>query len=770
MGSGRRNAITDREAQIVIGIAVASAVAAGLSGARPTGYWPVDALLTGGLALLVTWLASSTPWWALFTGATIAVGASVGGPIVLVALAAAAVGAVAGVALAGTSQPLVRAVSAALVVQVLLRVELFVFHGFSAIITAIALGVIAVAGLQRRQRTVRIRVWIGTGAVGAVALLAVGGLAITTLGQRDNLTSGYRTLLDGLEHLQDGDARAARRALFDAADQLDAAAGSIGGLLGQPARLVPVVAQHRRVAAEVLDRAADTAASAARALGTVDLDRLQMVEGVIDTAAFAELAGPFAELEAAVLELRATLYDADSPWLAAPVQERLRSSQERSDQVARQAITLTIAAERAPAMLGADGPRRYFLAFVNPAEARAHSGLMGNWSELTIDDGRLSVTRNGRTAELQRALVDRDVFVDQPAEFFERLAEIGAGAPPELGVHPNLWANITSTPHMPTVGSVMAEMYEAFAGYPVDGVFVITPAGIAGLLELTGPIRLEGIDQELNARNVERFLVLEQYQFPEREREDVLDEVTDAAVDRLLSVSLPPPQQIARSLSDPALHGHISGWVRDVDEQQLFTLIGMDASLPRVGAGGRWGGDALAVINENANPNKIDSFLQRDIRYEATVDTETGELTADLTIRLTNDAPAGGLDEYVIGNRFGLGDGANRTAVTVFTPHEIVAVRSEGSEQRPPRRTERGWNTYQLIVAVPPEGGSVTIEVELAGQIAPGPYELMLRPQPLPNPDRLEIVAVADGSTVFRHEGEILRRSVLSADGIRAWR
>ena len=54
---------------------------------------------------------------------------------------------------------------------------------------------------------------------------------------------------------------------------------------------------------------------------------------------------------------------------------------------------LNAVARQGPAMLGVDGPRRYMIAFTNSAEARGTAGLMGNWSELTITNGKLAVPR-----------------------------------------------------------------------------------------------------------------------------------------------------------------------------------------------------------------------------------------------------------------------------------------------------------------------------------------------------------------------------------------
>ncbi|CAN5386782.1 hypothetical protein BH23ACT3_BH23ACT3_20820 [soil metagenome] len=611
--------------------------------------------------------------------------------------------------------------------------------------------------------------WSSVG-VAAFAVVALAGLGVTTLQQRDAVTTGYRSMLDGLEHLEAGDAPSARRTLFDAADDLRAASNVLSGLLGQPARMLPGVAQNRSAAVDVLGSAGDAPTSAAHALSAVDLYRLRVVDGLIDVAAFDSLAAPFEQLERAILDLRATLIDADSPWLVPPLDERLGSARQRADRLAPQSIALSAAARTGPDMLGADRPRRYFLAFVNGAESRAHSGLMGNWNELTIDQGRLSITRSGRTAELQRTLNDRDVFVDQPPEFFVRLGGIGAGDPPEVGVHPNLWANITSMPDMVTVGEVMAELYEVYAGYPIDGVFVIDPAGIAALLSVTGPVEVEGLEQRLTGANAERFLVLEQYEFAESDREDVLEAVTEATVDLALSSTLPAPQDLAAAMADAVLNGHISGWAARPIEQELLVLVGMEAALPPVGAGA-WRGDALAVLSDNANPNKIDSFLQRDITYDVVIDDAAGDLDATLRVELTNLAPGDGFEDYVIGNAHDLARGTNRTVLTVMSPHDLVEYRVNGQPQNPPRQTELGWNAWPLIVRLPPEGGMATIEVTFTAELEPGGYQLLLRPQPLPNADDIEITVTSSGGrTIVAHTGPVLRRSVLDADGIRAWR
>jgi hypothetical protein len=769
MASRRRNTITRTDAIAIAAIAAVSAVAAMFAGCSPTGEPVPDALLCGAAAALVTWLGASAVWWALIAASGGALAASFGGPVVWSALAAVAVAAAVVVAYVGVSLAPVRAAIAAITVQVVFRFEFSPFFLSSAIIAAVLLLLIAVTGLLRRQRFVRHRVLWGALGVAVFVVLAGAGLAVAAAGNRDAASAGYVAMLDGLEYMQKGDVPGATDSLWTATDELSEAAEGLGGILTQPARLVPVLAQHRSVGVELLGRAADAAESAALTLRAVDLDQLRIENGVIDLVALEALTAPLADLDTTVAELEQTIADAESPWLVAPVRSRLDTAAARAEQVGRQSTALSATAQVGPQMLGADGTRRYFLAFVNSSEARGHSGLMGNWSELTLRNGRMQVTRSGRTAQLQRAITaDPPVIIDAPSEFFVRYGPYGANGSGE-GVHPDLWSNVTMPPDMPTVGNVMTQLYEVWSGYPIDGAFVFDPAGIAALLELTGSISVPELDQRLTARNVEQFLLVGQYEFEESEREDFLESITDAVVDQVLSSTLPAPQVLATTLADPALTGHISGFAVRPEEQQLFQLVGMDASMPRL-FDNAWNGDGVAVVNDNANPNKIDSFLQRSISYRATVDEASGSVEATLQVTLTNDAPSTGYADYVIGNRAGLPRGSNRTLLTVYSPHDIVEYRLDGRAVDLVTQRELGWNATPFFIEVLP-GASRVVEVVFAGEVAPGQYRLAYRPQPLPRPDRVSIeVVTTSGRRVASHDGPLVRRSVLTADGVEAWR
>ncbi len=629
---------------------------------------------------------------------------------------------------------------------------------------------IVVSGLQRRPHHIRKRLYWGAGTIAGFVVLAIGGMGVAALQARDVARDGYIGMLDGLELVQKGDTPGAAATLHAAAADLRSASGALGSLLTQPARLVPGVAQNRNAATGVLASAAESAEAAAATLDVVDLRQLTVQNGVIDVAAFAALAPPLEKLQATIEQLDEALRDAESPWLVAPFRSRLDDGLERAHQAVPQARATAAAARTAPAMLGADGERRYFVAFVNNAEARGHSGLMGNWSEITISNGRLGVTANGRTAELQSA----DLFgleLEASDEYIARYGSYGARTSLGGGVNPKFWSNVTFPPDMPSVGNAMAQMYERATGRAVDGVIVIDPAGIASLLDVTGPIQLDEIDRRINANNAERFLQLDQYEFAENEREDLLASVTEQTVDNALEGDLPPPQRILPMLADAALNGHISAWAVRPDEQELLELVGMDASLPVITEAGI---DGFAVSNINGSGNKIETFLERTIDYRAVIDEHSGDVTAELRVELTNTAPTSGYADYVIGNI--LDDpinnpvGSNRMLIAVHTVLGVQTAQVDGVEFGVDTLPELGYNVWSVAVTVP-AGETLVLELDLVGNIGPGAYRLVYRPQPLPNVDDLHLVArKTDGRSIFDYEGQLERRTILSADIIEAWR
>ena len=198
-------------------------------------------------------------------------------------------------------------------------------------------------------------------------------------------------------------------------------------------------------------------------LDEVDFDDLRVVNGTIDIAAITALQDPLDRLNTALDDLDSTVTSVDNDWLVQPIRSRLSTLSEQIEKQQVEGDRASQAVQLAPDMLGANGKRVYFIAFTTPAEARGLGGFMGNWAEVTIDAGHLSVTGFGRTA---------DLAVDGDTEH---------------------WVRITTSPHFPDVATAIADGYPAYSGHQVDGVFAMDVYTIAALMKLTGPIDLVSI-------------------------------------------------------------------------------------------------------------------------------------------------------------------------------------------------------------------------------------------------------------------------------------
>ena len=758
----RRNTITRDDMPMMAAVTAAGALAAVFAGCRPTGNLLGDIVCTGGITALTVWMAATASWWALTLAGVATVALATGGLVsTLCGLGGAALGLWLGDRRA--SLPAVRCASAALTVQGLLHLQLHPFFGASALLSGGVMLFLIGVGVQRRRRAARVRILKGTLIGTAVAVVALGVLGASAASARDDLQVGYQGLLDGLDQLRDGDAVAAAATLHETAAHLREAQGSLDAVWTQPARLVPIAAQHQQALAVLVEQAAASAEAAADALDVVDFDALTIDGGVIDVGALSVLAEPLGRLEHAVVGLQGAMRSQDSPWLVAPLADRLRRYQHRADDAAQQAGTIRAAAAIGPALLGADEPRRYLIGFASPAEARGTVGVMGNYAVISIDNGAITRSEFGRINDLTDELALTEFSLRASEEFHRQYAAYGAGANDRSPASSRFISNVTMTPDMPTLGPLFAQLWEAAGHRPVDGVIILDPTALAGLLEATGPVTVRGLDTPLSSATVEQFLLLDQYLLDTPERRDLLEDVADATLDAVLGGALPAPQHLAKALGPAAAEGHLLMWSSVPDEQQLMARLGIDGALPSVD-----GRDGFAVVNNNATANKIDSFLERTVTYQAGHRSDTGEVTATMTVSLTNTAPPTGYPDYVIDSEFlDLPPGTNRTLLTVFSPLEQLGATLDGTQVGLSGQRELGWNAYTLELDLPP-GATRTVVIQLSGNIGEGPYELVVRPQPLARDDQVTIEVGGDATIDF--VGTITRRTIVDDSGTRALR
>jgi Protein of unknown function (DUF4012) len=520
---------------------------------------------------------------------------------------------------------------------------------------------------------------------------------------RGDLEAGVRDVRIGLTSVGRGDAQPAAAALDHAAERFRDAGNRMDAWWVQPARVVPVVGRQWKALSAVAHTGEEVTTTGARLVAAADPARLTAAVGQVPIEAVAALHDPADEAGAVLAQARRRLARADSPWLLPQADDRLDDLAERVVAAQGQAASMRDAAQVAPALLGADGPRRYLLAVQTPSELRGSGGFIGNYAEVIADRGTLSLGRTGRTNDLNLAGRAAAKTIHGPPDYVSRYSRFEPA---------RLWQNVTVSPDFPTVAQVIADLYPQSGGAPIDGVIAVDPAGLGAVLKAIGPVTVADWPEPIGADNAERVLLFEQYaRLKGDDRHDFLDHVTDAVWRRLTSRSVPLPD-LAQALG-PAVSGkHVMLAATRPGEQAALQRLGVSGAMPPPAPGE----DSLAVVAQNGGGSKIDWFLRRHV--EVGVSVKDGRVQQGVAISLRNEAPAAGLPSYIIGNILTppLPSGTSKLYLSVYTPWGLDEALLDGEPLTMESEEELGRNVYSAFLAIPP-GQTVTVHLRLQGEL-----------------------------------------------------
>lgn len=595
------------------------------------------------------------------------------------------------------------------------------YLAFCAFATVMASGFRWMPRSQRqvtKWTAVSLGVFLVVAAVGAGAAMALAAVAVK---------SGAASAESALDYARDGNGDSATTALNDSAEHFSRAQDLVDGWLSLGARAVPGVAQQRDAVSTVIQSGLDVTAAGSDLAQSADYDKLRF-EGALDLTHVSELQGPAARATSALGQADAKIQDVLNARLAPPLRSRVLQLSEEITEARKESAMASELLNVVPGLFGGEGERRYLVVFLASAEIRGSGGMIGSYAELWASHGEVELTRSGNIRDLIEAAEPGTRTITGPQDFLERY---GRFKPQDF------LQDITLSPDLPTVAKVLAELYPQSGGAPIDGVIAADPRGLAALLELTGPVEVNGLGYPLKASNAVNFLTKDLYtEFPTDAAQDPIQaEAIKATFEALVSASLPSPRALSQSLSPAARGGHLRAWSQRNKEQEVFRSLGADGEI-RVEPGS----DALAVVQQNAGNNKLDAYLKRDMTYEVKVNPKTGQLAATLKIFARNEIPTLDLPDAVVANQRGAPRGTNVSWFTILTPHDVKGATIDGRELKMARSTERGLHAWDSpFVRIPP-GGEVTIEIELRGAVTPGEgYRLRLMPQPRPFGDTFKV-------------------------------
>jgi len=691
-----RSAIDER---IAAAVAAVGGLGAAAAGAHPTGRPIIDAILVFCAVGVAVWAAASAPWWALTGVAGVAVVISLDPVVGVLAFAAFVGGLYIGVR--QLESGLLHGLVAAVALNAMIRSGLGGFLGLSAII-GIACGVLLFAtGLRQRSSHTRRIAWMALGSLGLGAVVALGSAALAAFGVRPQLSSAADDARAALAAVNEGDYQGAATLFGDSSRVFDDAADSLDGVVAWPARLLPGVAQNLAAGRDLSAAASQATAEAAAALREVDPASLRVVDGRIDVDAIRAVEAPLVRVSGAFGELRATTRSAVSPWLLGPVQRELDELDTEFEEQQPLLDDAIDAVRLAPALLGGDELRRYLVLFTTPVEARGIAGFIGNYAEVSLDDGAIEVTAFGRRSELDdAAMAERADCGNLPSELLERYGRFGLTSGPDGTADQNVWQNLTMPAHFPYVGEAATCLYPQSGGRPINGVISVDPYVVQALMEYTGPIEVAELGASVTAANAAKFILEDQYVLAgdgaTDDRVDALQTLGEGVIERLLIGALPEPSQLARDLGPLVEEHRLMMWTDDADEQRLFAATGLLGAMPALVQDG-----GFSVIVANSGESKIDVFLDRRTDVRVLTDAD-GRRTLVANVTLRNNAPSGGLPQYVIGNGYGLPAGTSRLIVNFFGPPSLMSVEQDGAAVAVQSLPEAGWMGYATEVVIGP--------------------------------------------------------------------
>ena len=464
--------------------------------------------------------------------------------------------------------------------------------------------------------------------------------------------------------------------------------------------------QATRTLASVGERASRAGAMTA---GISSGDTVSVAGGSVPFPELSRLSGTLAEA-ADVLEVsHERLAEVERPFLLPSLRRAVQETEYRLVRADATVRRLATSARIVPLIFGSADTRHYFVAFQNSDEMRATGGVIEAWAELVAEGGRLRVERSGRRQQLE-----------------DRAAASGASA----------WEDANVSPDFPTTARRIGELYAASGGRPVSGVIALDSVGLASLLELVGPVRVDGFSEPVGSGNV--IETVRWAQSPDSGREpDLLAPVLTAALNAFTKTDLGTAGNVVRTLGRAAEQDHLLIFLSRPEEELALSGLGVDGRLPPVR------GDSLLVVNQSAASDPPSTNVGPALQYDVLL--KPGRSTAEVSGRLLIRPRASGTAERA----------QLPKRVSVYSPFDAVAATLGGQSLAIQSLPELGRQAHSLLLDSPPRDDQ-TLLVDMRGRLPLTPdgwYRLDVLRQPSVSQDLDVSIAVPSGWRIAEARG-----------------
>ncbi|HEY2297671.1 MAG TPA: DUF4012 domain-containing protein [Jatrophihabitans sp.] len=575
---------------------------------------------------------------------------------------------------------------------------------------------------RRKRRRARRRILIGVGVLVLVLLAAVLWLLYSGFRARTQLEAVRAGVHSLRADIAAGDLAGARADAHELQQHADQAYDLTTGPVWAGAAALPYFGDPLDTAREItsgVHSIADQALPAlVRAADTLNADSLRKPDGSIDVAAIRAVS-PGLDAATGVLTRATSAIDASSgrTWLGS-VNSARSDLLDQLEGLRTSVAAASAAADVAPRMLGADGPRTYMVTFENDAELRGTAGLPGAFAIMRADQGKISFLRFEADNELSATASGVRLGAD-----FDRLWRADpTGA----------YVNSNQSPHFPYAARIWTAMWQHKSGQRLDGAIALDPTTLSYLLEVAGPATMPD-GTKITASSVVAQTQSQVYlRFAKNNdaRKRYLLNVA-RAVSRTLIHSDADFTALLQAAGKAASESRLLVWTSDgVAERGMarYPISGVvpQASIPYAG---------LTLVNGGGD--KLSYYLHASFDYRRSGCGAVREVTATVTLR--NDAPRHGLPRYVTDVNAGAALGLQQINVVYYASAGglMRQVTHNGTPIAVNSGTERG-HPVTVFRADLPIGTTQTYVLHLSEPAGTGAPQV--RVQPMVRPMSVKVV------------------------------
>jgi len=557
--------------------------------------------------------------------------------------------------------------------------------------------------------------WLGIAAL-ATLVAGLAWIVITGLLARGQLEKVRADLPALRQAVLDGRTADAQRIAHRIGDEAARAHALTTGPAWWVAGNLPVVGtplRTTRVVAAAADRIGADVVPTVVTLAD-EVSRTHLTASAVDLAPVRRLAAPLHRAAAAIDRVTADVRSSDGSWFG-PVSSARRSVLRQLVRVDGELTGADRAVRVVLPMLGEQHPQRYFIGFLNEAEARGVGGIPAAFAIATVDGGRLHFDHFGSDVEFRHVQAD----VDLGAEF---TALYGQDNPT------GYYANSDLSPDFRNAARIWGGLWTAKTGQRVDGALALDPTALGYLLAVTGPARTS-TGQVVTSNNVVALTQHDLYQQygggtakDDQARKQYVVGLAQAVSRRLAGGG--NPRQLVQAVGRAAAQHRFVVWSADPAIEQDIVTAGWAGALPAAGP------PATGFVVNNAGGTKLDYYLDRSFTYARSSCAAKASATA--TLRLGNGAPAG-LPAYVTARADTAArtsrPGDNRLLVTYYATAgaHLRSVTLDGRPLSVTTAPENGLTTVTVDVELP-RGATRTLRVVTTEPAATAPVTVIRQP------------------------------------------